>query len=50
MQKNDLTCLRNGRGAAKKGGGLMVLIPKTLNAKLRSDFENMTENCETKWF
>ena len=45
-QKNDLTCSRNDRGQAKKGGGLIMLIPKTLNAKLRTDFEDINGNCE----
>ena len=47
IQKTDLTCLRNDRCEGKKGGALMLLIPKTLNAKLRTDFEDMNENCES---
>ena len=27
----------------------MLLIPKTVNAKLRTDFEDMNENCESMW-
>ena len=49
IQKNDLTCLRNDRSEAKKGGDLMLLLPKTLNAKLRTDFEDMNEHCESMW-
>ena len=39
IQKNCLTCLRNGRGDAKKGEVLM----------LRTDFEYMNKNCESMW-
>ena len=49
LQKKDLTSLRNDRGEAKKGGVLMLLIPKTLNAKLRTDFEDNKENCQNMW-
>ena len=27
----------------------MLLIPNTLNAKLRTDFEDMNGNCESMW-
>ena len=41
-----MTCLRNDRVEAKKSG-LMLLIPKTLNAKLRTDFEDLDGNRES---
>ena len=34
---------------AKKGGGLLLLVPKFCNSKIRNDFNNMSKSFESLW-
>ena len=47
IQKNNLTYSQKHSGEAKNSGVLMLLIPRTLTAKLFADFEDVFENCES---